>query len=177
MAVALLEEKSLVTPPKKPEPLTFDTGALRAKTPVVHQTSAGGVVYKREGGKVVVAIVAVGESNRWQLPKGLVEKGEDPSETAVRETREEAGVHGKVEAPLDKIEYWYVGPHEGKQVRFHKIVHFFLLKYESGDVSKHDYEVNEARWVPIGEAIRMLAFKSERGVMEKAAKLAGGARG
>lgn len=160
-----------MTPPKKPEPLTFDTGALKAKTPVVHQTSAGGVVYKRDAGVAMIAIVGVGENHRWQLPKGLVDKGESPEETAVRETREEAGVEGAVEAPLDKIEYWYVGTHEGKQVRFHKIVHFFLLRYASGDVSKHDWEVNEARWVPIQEAIRLLALKSERSVAEKAAAL------
>ena len=171
MALPLLEEKSLVTPPKKPDPLTFDTGALKAKTPVVHQTSAGGVIYKRATGGAMIAIVSVGENNRWQLPKGLVDKGESPEATAVRETREEAGVEGRVEAPLDKIEYWYVGMHEGKQVRFHKIVHFFLLKYVLGDVSGHDYEVNEAQWVPVDEALRMLAFKSERNVVEKAAAL------
>lgn len=171
MARALLEEKSVVTPPKKREPLTFDTGALNTKIPVVHQTSAGGVVYKRDKGQTLVAIVAVGEANRWQLPKGLVEKGEEPSAAAIRETREEAGVDGIPEAPLDKIEYWYVGQHEGKQVRIHKIVHFFLLKYGSGDVSEHDFEVNDARWVPIQEAVRMLAFTSERSVMEKAAAL------
>ncbi len=158
-----------MTPLKKPEPLTFDMGALNTKVPVVHQTSAGGVVYKRDAGVTLVAIVAVGEMNRWQLPKGLVEKGEEPSTSAVRETQEEAGVDGDVESALDKIDYWYVGEHEGKQVRFHKIVHFFLLKFRSGDVSKHDSEVNEARWVPIREAMEMLAFKGERNVMEKAA--------
>lgn len=171
MARTLFEAEIVVTPPKKPEPLTFDTGALKAKTPVVHQTSAGGVIYKRADGKTLVAIVAVGDTNRWQLPKGLVEKGEQPAVTAVRETREEAGVEGEVEAPLDKIEYWYVATHEGKQVRIHKIVHFFLLKHISGDVTGHDHEVNDARWIPVEEAIRMLAFKSERNVMEKAAAL------
>lgn len=160
-----------MTPPKKPEPLTFDTGALKAKTPVVHHTSAGGVIYKRAGGKTLVALVAVGEITRWQLPKGLVEKGEDPSATAVRETREEASVEGKVEAPIDKIEYWYVGMDEGKQVRIHKIVHFFLLKYLAGEVSGHDSEVNDARWIPVEEAAGMLAFKSERNILEKAAAL------
>ncbi|MBA3644616.1 MAG: NUDIX domain-containing protein [Gemmatimonadaceae bacterium] len=144
-------------------------GALNTKAPVVHQTSAGGVAYKKEGGETLVAIVSVGEYNRWQLPKGLIEKGEEPSTAAIRETCEEAGIEGELEAALDKIDYWYVGEHEGKQVRFHKIVHFFLLKFRSGDVSKHDSEVNEARWVPIREAVQMLTFKSERNVMEKAA--------
>lgn len=158
--------------PKKPRaPLTFDTAVLGAKVPVVHQTSAGGVVYKRTGGMTRVAIVSVGENNRWQLPKGLVEKGESAETAAIRETREEAGIEGDLVAPLERIEYWYVGDHEGKRVRFHKIVHFFLLSYKSGDVADHDSEVNESRWVSLEEAASMLAFSSERKVLAKAASL------
>lgn len=158
-----------MTEQQGPAPLTFDTSALGAKIPVVYQTSAGGVAYKRAGAETLVVIVSVGQHNRWQLPKGLVEKGESAEAAAVRETREEAGVEGIAEAPLDTIEYWYVGAHEGKQVRFHKRVHFFLVKYESGDVADHDDEVNDARWVGIQEARGMLAFKSEKKIVELAA--------
>jgi NADH pyrophosphatase NudC (nudix superfamily) len=56
-------------------------------------------------------------------------------------------------------------------VRFHKYVHFYLLQYRSGDVSNHDHEVEEARWVSFDEAVEMLAFKSERGVVEKAREM------
>ena len=171
MALALREAESAVTEKKRPEPLTFDTGALKAKTPVVHQTSAGGVAYKREGGKTLVALVCVGQHNRWQLPKGLVEKGESAEAAAIRETREEAGVEGTVEAPLDTVEYWYVGGHEGKQVRFHKKVHFFLLNYVSGDIADHDDEVNDSRWIELREAAGMLAFNSERKILQIAAGL------
>lgn len=142
-----------------------------SKPPVVNQLSAGGVVYNRLENEIVVAIVSVGDSGRWQLPKGLVEKGESPESAAVRETREEAGIHGEVESLLDTIEYWYVGMHEGRKVRFHKLVHFFLLKYRAGEVSEHDHEVNESRWVPIDEAIGMLAFKSEKNVLTLASKI------
>jgi len=141
------------------------------KLPVVTQTSAGGVAYKRAGKTLFVAIVSVGDANRWQLPKGLVEKGEAPGTAAVRETREEAGVEGQIEAAIETIEYCYAGMHEGRQVRFQKFVHFFLLKYKSGDVANHDREVNEARWVPLDEAIAMLAFKSEKNIVERAAEL------
>ena len=149
------------------------TGApVKRKVPVVTQVSAGGVAYKIDKKKTFVAIVSVGNDNRWQLPKGLVEKGESPEVAAVRETREEAGIAGEAESLLEKIEYWYVGIESGgRKVRFHKFVHFFLLRYKSGDVSDHDREVNESRWVPIAEAIEMLAFKSEKKVVERAREL------
>jgi hypothetical protein len=40
--------------------------------------------------------------------------------------------------------------------------------YVAGDVTEHDHEVNEAKWVEIGTALDLIAFKSERGVLEKA---------
>jgi 8-oxo-dGTP pyrophosphatase MutT (NUDIX family) len=143
----------------------------KPKLPVVNQVSAGGVAYKRAGEKIFVAIVSVGETNRWQLPKGLVEESEAPETAALRETREEAGIEGEIESPLETIEYWYAGMHEGRKVRFHKFVHFFLLKYKSGDVADHDWEVNESRWVPLDEAIGMIAFNSEKKIVERAAEL------
>jgi 8-oxo-dGTP pyrophosphatase MutT (NUDIX family) len=138
---------------------------------VINQTSAGGVAYRKAGNDILVAIVSVGQTGRWQLPKGLVDDGETPEAAALRETREEAGVDGEIETALDTIEYWYVGTHLGQRVRFHKLVHFFLMKYRSGDVSKHDYEVNEARWVPLSEARGMLAFRSEKNVLDQAADI------
>jgi 8-oxo-dGTP pyrophosphatase MutT (NUDIX family) len=142
------------------------------KVPVREQISAGGVVYRGDRGRVEVVIVSVGQ-NRWQLPKGLVDTGEDPEIAAVREAREEGGVASEVEQPIETIEYWYVGLDKGIRVRFHKRVHFYLLRYVSGDTKDHDWEVNEARWVPIEDATSQLAFDNERRVMEKARELIG----
>jgi 8-oxo-dGTP pyrophosphatase MutT (NUDIX family) len=140
--------------------------------PVVRQVSAGGVVCRRAAGGAEVAIVRVGPKARWQLPKGIVDEGEKPEETAVREVREEAGVEARVAAPLDVIEYWYVGDdRDGRRVRFHKFVHLFLLEYASGDVADHDHEVEEARWVSVADATAMLSFESERKAMRQAAAL------
>jgi 8-oxo-dGTP pyrophosphatase MutT (NUDIX family) len=143
------------------------------KVPVKEQVSAGGVVYRGDKGNVEVVIVSVGGQNRWQLPKGLVEKGENPEVTAVREAREEAGVSSEVVQLIETIEYWYVGLDNGIKVRFHKRVHFYLLRYQSGDTKDHDWEVNEARWVPIEDATSQLAFDNERRVMERARELIG----
>jgi NADH pyrophosphatase NudC (nudix superfamily) len=47
-------------------------------------------------------------------------------------------------------------------------VHFFLLRYLSGDTNEHDHEVNEARWVQIDQAVEMLAFENEKRVVSQA---------
>ena len=144
-----------------------------AKLPVRDQVSAGGVVFRRDGERIDVVIVAVGGQNRWQLPKGLVEKDETPEIAAVREAREEGGIDSEVVEHIETVEYWYAGLDGGERVRFHKRVHFFLLRYLSGDTSNHDWEVSEARWVPIDDAKNQLAFDNERRVVERARELIG----
>jgi 8-oxo-dGTP diphosphatase len=143
------------------------------KLPVREQVSAGGVVFRRDEGRVDVVIVAVGSNNRWQLPKGLVEKDENPEIAAVREAREEGGTNSEVVQHIETVEYWYAGLDGGERVRFHKRVHFYLLRYLSGDTGSHDWEVNEARWVPIDDAPSQLAFENERRVVERARELIG----
>jgi 8-oxo-dGTP pyrophosphatase MutT (NUDIX family) len=135
------------------------------------QISAGGVVFRRRDSRVEVALISVGEKNRWQLPKGLVDAGEGAEAAAVREAREETGLHAELVAPVDKVEYWYYSTARGQRVRFHKFVYFYLLRYLSGDVRDHDAEVNEARWVGIDEACAMLTFAGERKVMERAREM------
>jgi 8-oxo-dGTP pyrophosphatase MutT (NUDIX family) len=141
------------------------------KLPVREQVSAGGVVFRRDGERVDVVIVAVGNNNRWQLPKGLIDKDEKPEIAAVREAREEGGIESEVVGHIETVEYWYAGLDGGERVRFHKRVHFYLLRYLSGDTSNHDWEVNEARWVPIDDAKSQLAFDNEQRVVERAKQL------
>ena len=141
------------------------------KLPVREQVSAGGVVFRRDNERIDVVIVAVGGNNRWQLPKGLVEKDEKPEIAAVREAREEGGTDTEVIEHIETVEYWYAGLDGGERVRFHKRVHFYLLRYLSGDTGNHDWEVNEARWVPIDDASSQLAFDNERRVVERAKQL------
>jgi 8-oxo-dGTP pyrophosphatase MutT (NUDIX family) len=132
------------------------------------QVSAGGVVYRRRAGAVEVALISVGLQGRWQLPKGLVGRAETPEAAALREVREETGLTAEVEAQLETVEYWYFSGKGPARVRFHKFVHFYLMRFVDGDVSAHDAEVNEARWVEIVEAGGMLAFKGERQVLAQA---------
>lgn len=142
-----------------------------ARAPKAEQISAGGVAFRRGRSGPEVVLISVGPAKRWQLPKGHIDTGETPEEAALREVREEAGIETRLVSPIDVIEYWFVGTDRGEPVRFHKRVHFFLLAYRRGDVRRHDKEVNEARWFPLSEAKELLAFKGEREVMAKAARL------
>ena len=141
------------------------------KLPVRDQVSAGGIVFKKSGERIDVALISVGAQRRWQLPKGLVDKDEKPETAAVREAREEAGVDSEVVQHIETVEYWFAGLDGGERVRFHKRVHFFLMRYLDGDTSNHDWEVNEARWVPIDDAVTQLAFDNEKRVATTARDL------
>lgn len=127
------------------------------------QHSAGGVVVRNSGEGVEFLAIKPAHRDRWQLPKGTIDRGETPPQAAVREVREEGGVNGRIVADLGPIRFFY---HMGSG-RFVKTVDFYLMAYEGGSPDDHDHEVQEARWLPM-EQVRRLAFPSERGVVRKA---------
>lgn len=128
------------------------------------------MAYRVADGRSEVVLIKTAAEGRWQLPKGLIDPGETPEEAAIREVREEAGIACEIVEPLDVIEYWFVAAYDGgPKTRYHKKVHFFLMRFIDGDIGDHDHEVAEARWVEIEDAKRMLAFESEKKVVELAA--------
>jgi ADP-ribose pyrophosphatase YjhB (NUDIX family) len=132
----------------------------------VEETSAGGLVVDRDGEGVRAALIGrVDRRGRllWSLPKGHVEEGETPEDTAVREVAEETGITGRVIAPLGVIDFWFVA--EGR--RIHKTVHHYLLVAEGGELSDEDVEVAEVAWVPLTQVVDRLAYADERRLVEK----------
>lgn len=156
--------------PKKQD----NSPSSQGKVTTMDQVSAGGVAFRWRDSEPEIAIVSVKPKLRWQIPKGIVDPGESPQVTAVREVREEAGVEADLIKLIETIEYWYRSVKYGKPIRYHKFVHFYLLEYKSGDVANHDHEVEESRWVSFDEALRLLDFKSERDVVEKAREMIAG---
>jgi 8-oxo-dGTP pyrophosphatase MutT (NUDIX family) len=133
--------------------------------------SAGGVLVKTIRGRPVVAAIRPrGKPDGvWALPKGNLDPGERPEETALREVLEETGVHGHLVEKLGDVKYTYTR-HDG--VRVFKIVSFYLLRAgrgRLGDIEERiRIEVDEARWLPLDEAPRLLAYGGEREMVEKA---------
>jgi 8-oxo-dGTP pyrophosphatase MutT (NUDIX family) len=140
------------------------------KVGVRREFSAGVVIVRRMRGRWWFAAVRPQGKREatWALPKGLVDEGETPAETAVREGFEETGVHGRLASKLGDVRYVYTW--EGERV--FKSVSFFLAHARRGRVGAlppgMEIEVAEARWLPLADGPALLAYKGEREMVAKA---------
>jgi 8-oxo-dGTP pyrophosphatase MutT (NUDIX family) len=132
--------------------------------------SAGGVVVRRLRGRWWLAVIRPNgkPEGTWALPKGLIDPGESGAATAVREVAEETGIRGRLEGKLGDVRYVYTWRGE----RIFKVVSFFLLRYSSGRIGElppgMEHEVAEARWLPLEEAPRLLAYGGEKEMAKRA---------
>ncbi len=136
----------------------------------IEQRSAGGAVFRDDGGKLQVVIILTAAEKRWQIPKGIIDPGETSEQAAVREVREESGVDAEIIDGIATTDYWFSFPIDGVRRRIHKFVDFYLMRYTGGDTADHDGEVIEARWVDVDEALAMLEFDQERSVVSAGAE-------
>jgi 8-oxo-dGTP pyrophosphatase MutT (NUDIX family) len=154
---------------------------------MIREISAGGVVVRhKDGSWWMAAIEPAGDSSTpgpskpgmrtkskavLCLPKGLVDPGEKALEAALREVREETGITASEITKLADIKYMYVRTWSDGE-RVFKIVSFYLLRYESGEINhiSDDMRVEVARalWVPLQDAPKMLAYKGEKQVAKQA---------
>ena len=104
----------------------------------------------------------------WALPKGNIGAGEKPDATALREVTEETGVEARLVEKLGDVRYVYTWDGE----RIFKVVSFFLVRYGDGRLGDvppaHRHEVAEARWLPLADAPKLLAYKGEQEMAERA---------
>jgi 8-oxo-dGTP pyrophosphatase MutT (NUDIX family) len=129
------------------------------------ERSAGGVVVRGEETLVIVPTRrAVDGSRVLGLPKGHIDPGESAPQAAAREVREEGGVEVELVQELGEVRYWY--RRQGRAVP--KSVVFYLFRYVAGDPDDHDEEVEEARWMELGEAQRALTYPGEREMVGRA---------
>lgn len=125
---------------------------------VVHETTSGGVVYRRNPKTGELEILLIQDAkNRWTIPKGHVEPGEEPGATAEREIMEETGLQD-LEAIvwLGKVNFRYR--------RLHTLVlmtmHIWLVKGLGNTDRLHPEDwLNDIRWMPATEAIDKIAYE------------------
>jgi 8-oxo-dGTP pyrophosphatase MutT (NUDIX family) len=138
---------------------------------VTREFSAGGVLVRKLRGRWWLAAIRPNGKPEgvWALPKGLIDAGESGAATAVREVAEETGLAVTLVEKLGDVRYVYSRGGE----RIFKVVSFFLLRYRAGRIGElppgMELEVAEARWLPLDEAPRLLAYGGEREMAKKAA--------
>jgi 8-oxo-dGTP pyrophosphatase MutT (NUDIX family) len=136
-------------------------------------TSAGGIVVRHVDGRpqlVVGSRKRERDGRTWTLPKGTPKRGETTEETALREVAEETGLVVRITSVLDSIHYVFVQ----SGTRIHKTVHYFLMEPTGGDLSGHDHEFDEVRWIDFDDAPRILSFETERALVAHAADVLAG---
>jgi 8-oxo-dGTP pyrophosphatase MutT (NUDIX family) len=145
------------------------------KVAVPAEISSGGVLVRRMRGRWwFAAIRPRGKpAGVWALPKGLVDAGESAAATALRETFEETGVSGRLDEKLGDVRYVYT---RGGR-RIFKVVSFYLVRAGAGRIgelpSGMELEVAEARWLPLADGPRLLAYGGERDMVGRALALLG----
>jgi 8-oxo-dGTP pyrophosphatase MutT (NUDIX family) len=126
--------------------------------------SAGGVVYRTDGGNLLIALCGRTKTGTWNLPKGTPDNGETVEQTALREVKEETGLQVEIEQSLGDIEYWFTSSNG----RVHKRVEFFLMGERGGSIEDHDPEFDVVEWFPALQAVRTLTFPTEAEVVRRA---------
>ena len=144
---------------------------------MAREISAGGVVLHRISGGWHIAAIQPRRDNdnpgktALALPKGIVDPGEKPDQTALREVREETGLEAELITKLGDVKYVYTRTW-GDRARVFKIVSFYLFRYISGEIGQiapeMQHEVTLAKWIELDEAPRLLSYKGERDMIVRA---------
>lgn len=133
--------------------------------------SAGGVVYKNTDSGIEWLLIQPAGTNRWQFPKGGIDKGESSSEAAIREVGEETGVTAEIKVKINQQQYFFV--QDGKKI--FKTVIFYLMCYKNIKEDSFDKkEVSEIRFAPLEKALELLSFKNDRELLLEAANIQAG---
>jgi 8-oxo-dGTP pyrophosphatase MutT (NUDIX family) len=131
----------------------------------VYYQAAGGVVV--HNGKVL--LLDRPSRGEVRLPKGHIEEGESPAETALREVREETGyINLSIVAELGSQQIEFVDPYRERRVT--RDEHYFLMRlHDEKQIKRERHELKFIpQWVAAADAVARLTFDAEQEFVRRA---------
>jgi 8-oxo-dGTP diphosphatase len=122
------------------------------------EIQAGGGVVLDDDGRVL--LVHRPKYDDWSLPKGKLDPGETFAQAALREVWEETGVRCELEGELPEVRYSVRGRP--------KVVRYWLMRVVDDLGFEPNAEVDEVRWVSPEEAVEVLTYDRDKGVVAAA---------
>ena len=145
---------------KRPKPIQGIRKLVNKRRPVidevVRETTSVGIVFRRQTDGSIQILLIQDAKNRWTIPKGHVEQGEEPKDTAEREIREETGLQEmKVYSWLGKVNFRYRRSHTLVLMTMH--IYLVEGQGKTSQLKPEDW-LNDIKWLPVNEAIDKIAY-------------------
>lgn len=132
--------------------------------------SAGGVVYRKEGGDLFILLAQHSQHHGWVFPKGIIgdtKENEGKEETAIREVKEETGIDARILEELRPVVYWYSFQGEKRK----KTVYYFVMEHMGGNIEERDDEMEAVEWLPFDKVADRLTYPSDKKVWQEARQI------
>jgi 8-oxo-dGTP pyrophosphatase MutT (NUDIX family) len=129
------------------------------------EKSCGAIVYRRHSGNIELLLIKHVNSGHWSFPKGHVEENESEIETARREILEETGIDVIIDNSFRETVTYFPKKDTKKNVIY------FLAKAKNFNFIKQDEEVEDIRWVDMGEVHNILTYENDKTIADKAKRM------
>ncbi len=126
------------------------------------EKACGAVIFRKESGVLKFLVVQEKSGGHWGFPKGHVDPGETEQETAAREIYEETGLKVRFLDGFRTTVQYSPKPNTIKDVVY------FLAGSPHNSVKCEAAEIEDFRWVGLGEALELLTFENSKAVLQEA---------
>ncbi|HEU4896195.1 MAG TPA: NUDIX hydrolase [Actinomycetota bacterium] len=121
--------------------------------------AGGGIVWRHdEGGELEIVLVHRPAYDDWSFPKGKLDPDETETQAALREVEEETGLVCRLGPEIGTTRY-----RDSK--RRPKTVRYWEMTPTAGTLAAAN-EVDDVRWVPLGEAPGLLTYEHDRRLLD-----------